>query len=182
MSRLDTAGLERLWTHVLAKLGGKVDIVAGKGLSTNDYTIEDKNKLIGIEAEANKTTIDSLLVVRGAAADAKAVGDAIADLHSRKADAEEGKGLSTNDYTDEEKEKLEILNTLVGDTSVSEQIGAAITEAITAITSEEIEEICGTLEGGVEVPEGVVAFADQATGKTHSVYVSDGKLYMAEVE
>lgn len=35
-------------------LGAKVDKVAGKGLSTNDYTTAEKSKLSGIEAEANK--------------------------------------------------------------------------------------------------------------------------------
>lgn len=33
---------------------GKVDKVEGKGLSTNDYTTPEKNKLAAIEAEANK--------------------------------------------------------------------------------------------------------------------------------
>lgn len=33
----------------------------GKGLSTNDYTTADKNKLAGIEAEANKTVVDSAM-------------------------------------------------------------------------------------------------------------------------
>ena len=32
----------------------KVDKIPGKGLSTNDYTTEEKNKLAGIEAGANK--------------------------------------------------------------------------------------------------------------------------------
>lgn len=35
-------------------LNGKVDKISGKGLSANDYTTEDKNKLSGIEIEANK--------------------------------------------------------------------------------------------------------------------------------
>jgi len=35
-------------------LGYKVDIEAGKGLSANDYTTTEKNKLAVIEAEANK--------------------------------------------------------------------------------------------------------------------------------
>lgn len=43
----------------------KVDKVSGKGLSTNDYTTDEKNKLSGIEAQANKyilpvATISSL--------------------------------------------------------------------------------------------------------------------------
>ena len=35
-------------------LDGKVDKIAGKGLSENDYTTTDKNKLAGIESGANK--------------------------------------------------------------------------------------------------------------------------------
>ena len=47
-------------------------------------------------------TTDTTLSVSGKPADAKAVGDALAD----KVDAETGKGLSTNDYTDAEKQKV----------------------------------------------------------------------------
>jgi hypothetical protein len=42
-------------------LNNKVDKVSGKGLSTNDYTTSEKNKLAGIEAQANKTVVDSSL-------------------------------------------------------------------------------------------------------------------------
>lgn len=34
---------------------------SGKGLSTNDYTTEEKTKLAGIEAQANKTVVDNSL-------------------------------------------------------------------------------------------------------------------------
>lgn len=39
----------------------KVDKVDGKGLSTNDFTTAEKNKLGDIEAEANKTVVDTEL-------------------------------------------------------------------------------------------------------------------------
>lgn len=42
-------------------LNNKVDKVSGKGLSTNDYTTAEKNKLAGIAAGANKTVVDSAL-------------------------------------------------------------------------------------------------------------------------
>ena len=61
-------------------LSKKVNTETGKGLSTNDYTTEEKNKLSGIEAQANKTVIDATLTQTGKAADAKAVGDAIAGV------------------------------------------------------------------------------------------------------
>ena len=42
---------------IQTQLGNKVDKVTGKGLSTNDYTTEEKNKLGGIEANANNYTL-----------------------------------------------------------------------------------------------------------------------------
>ena len=58
---LDKTGLTRFWQHIVARLGTKVDKVEGKGLSTNDFTTEEKNKLAAIENEATKTIIDSTL-------------------------------------------------------------------------------------------------------------------------
>lgn len=43
-------------------LAGKVDKVPGKGLSTNDYTIEDKSKLAGIAAGAQENVIETVKV------------------------------------------------------------------------------------------------------------------------
>lgn len=40
-----------------ADLDKKVDKVSGKGLSTNDYTTDEKNKLAGVEENANKYTL-----------------------------------------------------------------------------------------------------------------------------
>ena len=40
-------------------LDNKVDKVNGKGLSTEDYTSDEKTKLSGIETGAKKTVIDS---------------------------------------------------------------------------------------------------------------------------
>ena len=46
---------------IISKTQHKVDKVEGKGLSTNDYTTTEKNKLAGIATGANKTTVDSSL-------------------------------------------------------------------------------------------------------------------------
>ena len=63
MSRkfLDDTGLTYLWSKLKTLFSGKVDKVSGKGLSTNDFTTTLKNKLDGIEAEANKTVVDDAL-------------------------------------------------------------------------------------------------------------------------
>ena len=42
-------------------LNSKVDKVTGKGLSTNDYTTAEKDKLANIEARANRTIVDNEL-------------------------------------------------------------------------------------------------------------------------
>lgn len=56
--RLDENGLAHLWQRikllVTNKISSKVDKVDGKGLSTNDYTNEEKTKLAGIESGAQK--------------------------------------------------------------------------------------------------------------------------------
>lgn len=49
--------LKGLKAQIVALLGNKVDKVSGKGLSTNDYTTADKEKLDGIAAGANNYTL-----------------------------------------------------------------------------------------------------------------------------
>lgn len=56
------AALDALYTLLTTAIGDKVDKVEGKDLSTNDYTDNDKAKLDGIEAEANKTIVDAELL------------------------------------------------------------------------------------------------------------------------
>lgn len=46
---------------VTSGLAGKVDKEIGKGLSSNDFTTTEKNKLSGIETGANKTIVDDAL-------------------------------------------------------------------------------------------------------------------------
>lgn len=56
--RLDENGLAHLWQRikllVTNNVSNKVDKVSGKGLSTNDYTNEEKTKLAGIAEGAQK--------------------------------------------------------------------------------------------------------------------------------
>ena len=59
---LDLAGLQKYHEGIKTKLGNKVDKVSGKGLSTNDYTTTEKNKLKGIATGAEVNTISSIKV------------------------------------------------------------------------------------------------------------------------
>ena len=72
------------------QLSNKVDKVSGKGLSTNDYTTAEKQKLAGIAKNATKTTIENVLTsIRTntalSAAQGKALKDALDALTARVA-------------------------------------------------------------------------------------------------
>ena len=60
LDRID-AKITEVEGNVYSNFKNKVDKVAGKGLSTNDFTTELKDKLDGVEAGANKTIIDAEL-------------------------------------------------------------------------------------------------------------------------
>ena len=89
-------------TEIIKKIANKVDKVEGKGLSTNDFTTALKTKLEGLSNYDDtkiKQEISSL-------ADSLAETDkSLAD----KVDKEEGKGLSTNDFDNTYKRKLDSL-------------------------------------------------------------------------
>ena len=59
---LDKEGLTHLWQGLKQKLANKVDKVEGKGLSTNDFTTAEKNKLENIEAGADANVIETIQV------------------------------------------------------------------------------------------------------------------------
>ena len=96
------------------ELDNKVDKVAGKGLSTNDYTNTEKSQV-----EKNKADISTLqsgkvdkVAGKGLSTNDYTTADKsqvaqnktdILSLQNGKVDKETGKGLSTNDYTDTEK-------------------------------------------------------------------------------
>ena len=84
-------------------ISNKVDKVSGKTLSTNDYTTTEKNKLSGIASGAQVNVIETVKVNNTVLA----VTDKSVNIDiSGKVDKISGKGLSTNDYTTTEKNKL----------------------------------------------------------------------------
>lgn len=62
---LDMDGLIYFWSQIRTKLSTKVDKIEGKGLSTNDYTTTEKNKLAGIASGANAYTHPSSGITAG---------------------------------------------------------------------------------------------------------------------
>ena len=59
---LDKSGLTLLISKIKSALNGKVNAVNGKGLSTNDYTNAEKQKLSGIASGAQANVIESVKV------------------------------------------------------------------------------------------------------------------------
>ncbi|MBO7714633.1 MAG: hypothetical protein J6S85_13740 [Methanobrevibacter sp.] len=124
-------------TALQTTVANKVDKVTGKGLSTEDYTTAEKTKLAGIEtgAEANiqsdweqsdntaddfiknKPTLGSaasrsvVLSLSNAGSGLPTSGTVYSALVN-KVDKVTGKGLSTEDYTTAEKNKLAVLSEL----------------------------------------------------------------------
>ena len=170
MKHLDENGLLYFWTKIKAYF---VKAEAGKGLSTNDFTTAEKNKLATVAQNANANLIESIKVngtaqtITAKAVDIKVptkvselsndadyqtgtqvtatVNAALTDYAttsevenklksyvstdkhttdlSTKVDKVDGKGLSTNDFTTAEKNKLAGLSNYSLPTASAEQLG-----------------------------------------------------------
>lgn len=144
----DIVGLENISTDLIetqTALDNKVDKVLGKGLSSEDFTTEEKIKLFSIEDNAQVNVVTSVASKTGdVVIDKSDVGlgnvDNTSDLDKpvstatyfelqNKVDKILGKQLSSNDFTDNLKSKLDGIEdgaqvNVV--TSVSGKIGAVV--------------------------------------------------------
>lgn len=112
----DYSTTEEMNAAISAAVADKVDKVEGKGLSTEDYTTDEKEKLAGIADGANVNIIDGVSEEFSVSSDGKVLSilavssDKVTGLSEAldgKVDKIDGKGLSTNDFTNEAKEKLD---------------------------------------------------------------------------
>lgn len=113
MKILTLANLAHVWDTIKAKfatkeeVADKVDKIEGKGLSANDYTDTEKEKLEAVESGAQVNVLETVKV-NGTALTAtdKGVNIDLSDYATNedvegKVDKVTGKGLSTNDLTDD---------------------------------------------------------------------------------
>lgn len=112
---------------VTSALGGKVDVVQGKGLSTEDYTTEEKTKLSGIESQANRTIISQ---TTGESTTSVMSQNAVTSALNNKVDLIQGKGLSTEDYTTAEKTKLSGIASEANKTVIVQTTGSSTTDVM----------------------------------------------------
>ena len=130
--------LRNLVDTLYAALGTKVDVVAGKGLSTNDYTTTDKNQL------ATNTT---------------ALGN--------KVDVVAGKGLSTNDYTTVEKNQLVTTTNALGG-KVDKAVGFSLTKNdFTDVLKTKLDGLNGLNATNIRVDENDAPSGTIAVGAGH---------------
>lgn len=109
-------------------LDTKVTKIDNKGLSANDFTNEYKNKLDNIEEEIPQasTTETGLIqiattdeVETGIDSDKAVVPSTLKTVLDTKVNKVDNKDLSTNDFTDSYKDKLDMALTSVNDASVN---------------------------------------------------------------
>lgn len=107
---------------ISSTISGKVDKETGKGLSTNDFTDVCKTKLQGIDDQANKTIVDNAL---DSTSSNPVQNSVIKSALDGKVSTEQGKGLSTNDYTTTEKNKLAGIESQANKTVVDDSLSAS---------------------------------------------------------
>ena len=98
-------------TSLFDELLSKVDKEVGKLLSSNDYTDEEKAKLLDVAIEATKNQSDAYLLSRVNHTGEQPISS-VTGLETsllNKVDRVTGKQLSTNDFTDALKIKLDLM-------------------------------------------------------------------------
>ena len=110
MAFLDETGATILADEVKTYVGNTaVAKETGKGLSTNDYTTTEKNKLAGIATGANKTIVDSSL----SSTSTNPVQNKVVNTEFRK-------------KLDKDGDSKDLTNTFVSQDSTSNSISSAV--------------------------------------------------------
>lgn len=123
---------------VTEELNKKVEKVDGKGLSSNDYTTADKEKLTGLSNYDDTAINKAISDERNRAIAAESI------LITGKVDKESGKGLSTNDYTTADKQKL---SGLPGQVYSKEEVDSRILGPISVSISSDEKKIGSFMVG-----------------------------------
>lgn len=112
-------------------IGNKVDKEEGKGLSSNDYTNEDKAKLDGIDAQLSN--IGETMI------------PLLSNISDGKVDKEEGKGLSTNDFTNDYKNKLDTMEETFSNlcNATMQNTSSSLLESVSSFVQSKVDKVSG---------------------------------------
>lgn len=191
---IDLTRLDQFLGKIKLLLAEKVDKETGKGLSTNDYTTAEKNKLGAIEAEANKTIVDSALSttstnpvqnqavkneldsVRGAAEDSVIISDTQPTSTDNKlwVDDDVGTGVQIPTYAE-----LQALQTVVAG-KVSSEAGKGLSS--NDYTDTEKTKLAGIAAGAqVNTVTGIKGDSE-GSYRTGNVNITKGNIGLGNVE
>jgi hypothetical protein len=148
---------------VTTSLATKVDKVSGKELSTNDFTTAEKNKLAAITGTNTGDQDLSGYSTTAQLASKANTSDVTTNL-ATKVDKVTGKGLSTNDYTTAEKNKLAaITGTNTGDQDLSGY--ATTTQVATKANVADMTASLATKSNTADVTTSLATKVDKVSGK-----------------
>ena len=159
----------------------KVDKVAGKGLSSNDYTTAEKDKLEAITGtNTGDQDLSGYATITQLATKANA-SDVTTSL-ATKVDKVSGKGLSTNDYTTAEKTKLAAVSgTNTGDQDLSGY--ATASQLATKANASDVTTSLATKANSSDVTTSLATKVDKLAGKELSTndYTTAEKTKLAAI-
>ena len=174
-------------TELTDGLAGKVDVVAGKGLSTEDYTSEDKTKLAGIAAGAQVNVIDAVSEEFEISAEGKVLGvkgiasSKITGLDTSlegKVDKVEGSSLVPDGDITKLQGLANIKSVASGELQISEtgELGVSAIDAskVTGLSESLNGKISGVKVNGVELIPDAQKKVDISLAATDSVGLIKG--------
>ena len=174
-------------TELTDGLAGKVDVVAGKGLSTEDYTSEDKTKLAGIAAGAQVNVIDAVSEEFEISAEGKVLGvkgiasSKITGLDTSlegKVDKVEGSSLVPDGDITKLQGLANIKSVASGELQISEtgELGVSAIDAskVTGLSESLNGKISGVKVNGVELTPDAEKKVDISLAATDSVGLIKG--------
>ena len=99
---------ERMWAHVVDKVSTKAEktYVDSQNTTTLNEAKGYTDEKVGLLMNNSSEAVDSIFELRDAMEDNVDAIEALTTIAGSKVDKVDGKGLSTNDYTTEEKNKL----------------------------------------------------------------------------
>ena len=174
-------------TELTDGLAGKVDIVAGKGLSTEDYTSEDKTKLAGIATGAQVNVIDAVSEEFEISAEGKVLGvkgiasSKITGLDTSlegKVDKVEGSSLVPDGDITKLQGLANIKSVASGELQISEtgELGVSAIDAskVTGLSESLNGKISGVKVNGIELTPDAEKKVDISLAATDSVGLIKG--------